>query len=269
MIPSISNKQIKLLQCNKCGFIFTSPQIKPIALSEIYNKEASYFKSYSNTTSTAHHNRQKTFVLEIKKIKHLAPGKKILDVGCNGGFFLNQLDDKWDKTGVEIDPEAANSAKKLLGRKAMIINSELNQAGLADNSFDCIVIRGTIEHVPNPSKTLKTIFKLLKPNGIVAINTQNIDSFAAKLYRLNFRLLDPIHHIWNFSPKTISRLCEITGLKVEDIDFNYFNTPYFNIKDILYIFIDWIKSSVFGIKPSRVSPSFYGNIMDVYARKPA
>lgn len=268
-IPSISNKRIELLQCNQCGFIFTSPQIKPTALSKIYNKEASYFKSYSDISSAAHLNRQKTFILEIEKITQLTPGKKILDVGCNGGFFLNQLDDKWNKTGVEIDPEAARSAKKLLGKKATIINCELEQAGLTNNSFDCIVIRGTIEHVPNPTKTLKTIFELLKPNGIAAINTQNIDSFAAKLYRQNFRLLDPIHHIWNFSPKTISQLCEKAGLNVEDVAFNYFNTPYFSIKDLVNILTDWTKSSLFGIKPSRVSPSFYGNIMDIYARKPA
>jgi len=267
-IPKISDKIIKLKRCSNCGFVFASPQIKPISLSKIYNREASYFESYSDTKSLAHLKRQSTFDLEVAKINSLSAGGNILDVGCNGGYFLNKLGDIWKKTGVEIDPDAAKSAEKLLRGKAKIINSELEKANLKENFFDCVVIRGTIEHVPDPERTLKTIFKLLKPNGIVAINTQNIDSFAAKLYRQNFRLLDPIHHIWNFSPSTISLLCHNIGFNIEKVNFNYFNTPYFRIIDLITVLTDWITFWLFSVRPNRVSPPFYGNIMDIYARKP-
>jgi 2-polyprenyl-3-methyl-5-hydroxy-6-metoxy-1,4-benzoquinol methylase len=46
-------------------------------------------------------------------IEHFINDGKILDVGCNGGFFLEALSTKFEKHGIEIDPEAVAYAKKL------------------------------------------------------------------------------------------------------------------------------------------------------------
>lgn len=263
----ILNLTVTLKKCGQCGFIFASPKVKAQKLGSVYGQEASYFTSYHKTASLAHLNRQKTFALEIRRISRLAQGKNILDVGCGGGFFLNELGPKWKRTGIEIDPYAVKFAEKLLGKNVPIIPAGLEQARLPVNSFDVIVIRGTIEHVQNPRQTLKTIHSLLKPGGLAAINTPNIGSFAASLYRQNFRLIDPIHHIWYFSPKTISLLLEEIGFNVKKIDFNYFNTPYFYPNDLITISLDWLKFLLAGKRPKTVSPPFYGNIMDVYATK--
>jgi SAM-dependent methyltransferase len=258
---------IDLIKCDHCHFIFTSPRVKTQKLKEIYGQSASYFTSYDDTASPAHLNRRKTFTVEIIRISKLAKGKSILDIGCGGGFFLDELGPKWKRVGVEIDPGAVKFARKLLGKNVPIIHANLENADLPSNSFDVIIIRGTIEHVPNPRQTLKTILSLLKPDGLVAINTPNIDSFAAKIYRQNFRLVDPIHHIWYFSPSTITRLLNEVGFTPPTIDFNYFNTPYFRFSDISAVGFNWLKFLLVGKRPETVSPPFYGNIMDVYARK--
>lgn len=263
----ILNFPINLIKCGQCDFVFTSPKIKTEKLKSIYDQNASYFTSYDDTASVAHLNRQKTFAVEIRRISHLTQGKNILDIGCGGGFFLDRLGKNWNKTGVEIDPQAAAFAKKLLRKSVKIVNSSLEKSRLPKSSFDVIVIRGTIEHVPNPRQTLKTVHSLLKPGGLIAINTPNIGSFAANLYRQNFRLADPIHHIWYFSPLTITRLLQETGFIVKKIDFNYFNTPYFYPNDLINISLDWLKFLFTGKRPETVSPPFYGNIMDVYAAK--
>ena len=51
-------------------------------------------------------------VPELQNTILLKLGKKILDVGCGGGFFLASLNNSWDKYGTEINPVAAKFAKE-------------------------------------------------------------------------------------------------------------------------------------------------------------
>lgn len=261
------NLSILLLQCLNCKFVFTSPRVPNSQLEKIYDQETKYFTTYANTKSLAHQHRKQTFMIEIQRISKLARGNKLLDVGCGGGYFLDELGPSWKRIGVEIDPLAAKAAKKLLGSKVSIIHASLENSRLPKNSLDVVVIRGTIEHVPSPRQTLQTIHSLLKPSGLIAINTPNINSIAAKLYRSNYRLADPIHHIWYFSPSTINRLLKEVGFTLVAVDFNYFNTPYFQFKDLAAVSQEWLKYQITGKRPRSVSPPFFGNIMDVYARK--
>ena len=259
---------ISLKQCNNCTFIFTSPQFLPVALAKTYISNASYFDNYNDLTRKAANDRRKTFLVEIKMLEKLKPGGKILDVGCGGGFFLNELASSWHKTGVDIDPNATRYARTMLGKKAKIYCNEFKKIKFPKNTFDTIVIRGTVEHVPNPRSLLKEAIRVLKPGGILAIGAPNIDNLCANLYKRNYRVLDPIHHIWNFSPTTLGLLLNQVGFEVKEIVFNYFNTPYFNPVHLLIVAQDWFVLHLFGKNPQRVSPPFYGNIMDVYSQKP-
>ena len=135
-------------------------------------------------------------------------------------------------------------------------------------SFDTIILRGTLEHLHDPKKILNQLHRLLKPNGTLAIiATPNIASICASLYRGNFRFVDPLHHIWYFSPSTLTSLLLQTKFTVVDIKYNYFNTAYFHLSQLWEITRDWLTFLLTGRRPTHTSPPFYGNLMDVYARK--
>ncbi|MBA7620042.1 hypothetical protein ES703_27384 [subsurface metagenome] len=135
-----------------------------------------------------------------------------------------------------------------------------------NKKFDVIKIRGVIEHLPDPKNELYEIYRILSKRGLLAINTLNAGSICGKIYREKFRMVNPLHHIYYFSRKTLSDMLQEVGFKICKISYHYFDTPYASWKNPLKILFDVISLRVFK-KLYTVSPPFYGSIMDVYATK--
>lgn len=260
-------KPITLKRCQNCNFVFATPQLTSNSLSYIYQKNGSYFSHYRDDNSPAIKALRKSHQIEITQLEKFKSRGKIIDIGCSGGLYLSLLGAQWKLTGLEIDQKALASARKRLRKNTSLINSQLEEAKLPLNHFDVVVMRGVIEHVPNPRYFLKKAQQILKQGGVLYINTPNVESICAHLYKKSFRLIDPIHHIWYFSPNTINKLLEDYGFQIAAIYYNYFNTPYFHAKDLFTIFKDIFLYKITGKRAKHASPPFYGNFMDIYAYK--
>ena len=61
--------------------------------------------------------RSEQYILDTNLIEpYLTVGDKILDVGCNGGFFLDTFGSDYDRWGTELDHKAVGFAKKKFPR---------------------------------------------------------------------------------------------------------------------------------------------------------
>lgn len=269
--PIVRNKKLSehkfnLVKCKQCGFVYVNPRLPEKKLSDLYQQE--YFSFYSDNASEECKRRQETFKVEIAELekitKKLRLGKKILDVGCGGGFFLASLNDSWEKYGTEINPVAAKFGKDKFGIN--VFQGKLKDANFPDEVFDVVKMRGTIEHLPDPLSELYQVYRILRKGGLLTINTPNIGSICGKVYREKFRMVCPTHHIYYFSTKTLSRMLKKVGFKVRKISYHYFDTPYANWRDVFKIFLDIAGLRIFR-KPDAVSPAFYGNVVDIYVTK--
>lgn len=95
---------------------------------------------------------------------------KVLEVGCAEGGFLELLAKMgMDVCGLELSPKRVAISKQknpaLDVRVGDITNSAIVQQ--LNSSFDLIVFRDVIEHIPNRTATFENIIKLLKPEGCV------------------------------------------------------------------------------------------------------
>lgn len=269
--PIVRNKELaehkfNLVKCKQCGLIYVNPRLPDNKLSDLYQQE--YYSSYSDDASEESKRREKTFKVEITELekvtKKLGLGKKILDVGCGGGFFLDSLDDSWEKHGSEINPVAAKSGKDKFGIN--IFQGKLKDANFPDETFDVVKMRGIIEHLPDPLSELYQVHRILRKGGLLTINTPNIGSICGKIYGEKFRMVCPTHHIYYFSTKTLSLMLKKAGFKVCKISYHYFDTPYASWKDVFKIFSDIAGLRILR-KPYVVSPAFYGNVVDIYVTK--
>ena len=191
------------------------------------------------------------YVNSLKFKKSYKP--KLLDLGCGTGFVTSAIKNKYEKYGQEVGKESYNFAKKYFDHMYL---GKLKSNTYDENYFDVILFLHVIEHVPNPIEILQIIRKILKPNGKVLIATPNFGSACSIRYKNNFRMLHDKTHISLFSDLKLFELLNDIGMTVENVDYPYFDTKYFNKEEILKIF-----------KKNIISPAFYGNIMTVYATK--
>ena len=75
------------------------------------------------------------------------------------------------------------------------------------------------------------------------LETPNFDSAAFRLFKDRFRLLHDPTHISLFTNESMVRALNHNGFKIELIDYPYFNTKYFNKKNLLKMLDHKKKSS--------------------------
>ena len=198
---------------------------------------------------------------EISFLKKKYKNKKIriLDLGSGFGFFLKSLPRNWDKCGVELSNLASKDSKKWstiynFNVEKIFSSSERDKLG----KFDVVFSYHVIEHLKYPENFLINVQNVLKKNGLFLIGTPNFDSGCAKFFKNKYRFFKDPTHISFFSEISLFRMLDTYGFQILKIDFPYFETSHFNIKNL---------KKLFNKKREKVSPSFYGNIMTFYCKK--
>ncbi|MBI3627953.1 MAG: methyltransferase domain-containing protein [Candidatus Sungbacteria bacterium] len=103
------------------------------------------------------------------------PGQRLLDAGCGQGITAVYLAKKYGcfVTGVTVVPyeveEANTLARKFdVSSKIKIALADYAQVTFPDNSFDGVYSQESLVHAMDIEKTLKELYRVLKPNGRVA-----------------------------------------------------------------------------------------------------
>lgn len=105
----------------------------------------------------------------------LQDGMAILDCGCGPGRLLELVANEFQQlslTGLEVDPilvEACRDRFSNTRHEVEIHQGSAEDPGLPAASFDLIVMRLVLEHVPDPVAALKSLSGLLKPDGQIVI----------------------------------------------------------------------------------------------------
>lgn len=156
-------------------------------------------------------------VLDIQFRWLLKPiaGQRLLDVGCgNGEFLVKARDAGWDVVGVDPDPNAVATAQE---QGLDVYTGFVNVLDGGIDPFDIITLSQVIEHIHEPMELLSSVHEMLKPNGILYIDTPNIQSLGARLFGINWRGIESPRHLVLFSITGLILLLERCGFT--DIQF--------------------------------------------------
>jgi len=234
-------------RCISCGLIWMQPSFNEKGLNLYYSN---YIGKRRINNQEKMQQRQEQYKLDVDFIQKYISHGVMLDIGCNGGFFLNSFSNDFDKNGIEIDKSAVNFANEnfdKLSGKVHCVNLQ-DYYSTAKEGYDLIAMRGVIEHVTDPVKDIEMVSNLLNPEGIFAVSaTPNADAVSVDLYRDNWALFHPIQHLWHFSPKTLSLICRKYGLELIACDFPYLDTPYENAYEDIKAVAERIKKIILKI----------------------
>lgn len=156
----------------------------------IYNEPFDGLSYYPTTGEIYHTNRSKAkfhkFYLEALAGRS---SPRILDIGCFIGtelFMLPKPNTKAAYWGIDISPSTINYARSLArqrGEKEIIFqvgdgNRTLN---FPDKYFDIIYALELVEHINDPAKFIKEVYRILRDDGVFIISTPNAGTFLNKI----------------------------------------------------------------------------------------
>lgn len=243
------------IECSKCGCLQISQiptdmeKYYPLNYYSFEHSECSMFRKIKNNIGKQRDRYALTghgiVGLALQKIfppNHLdflvranvMTNLKILDVGCGSGNLLKALGDIGFNKLHGIDPYLKEDIKYDNGVKIQRKNiHELN------DEFDIIMFNHSFEHISDPSKTLKTVSRLLSKNGTCIIRIPTVSSFAWKKYNVNWVQLDAPRHFFLYSLESIKLLASKSKLILNDFfydstDFQFWGSEQY-LQDISLI----------------------------------
>lgn len=124
-----------------------------------------------NPRLASYANKQVRF---LRGLISLENQKKLLDLGCGAGNFLESLKDtEIDLWGIDISKKATDLAKARVKRSGQIICKNAQNLPFDDCEFDCLTAWGTVEHFPDTLLILEEIKRVVKKDAIVFIMVPN------------------------------------------------------------------------------------------------
>ncbi len=209
-----------IVRCLSCRLIYVNPRLKNPEMiywgdSDKYSEEARLIFE-----GKGKHHRDPNYMNDLKLISKYKPSGNFLDVGTNMGFFLRKAKGfGWNLFGVEPSPPLSEMARRYFGLN--VKTAFLEKAGFEEDSFDVISMTDVFEHLPHPSRTLKEVHRILKPDGVLFIKVPNglfnlLKFHLARMTRRlkNYDIFDSYEHVVHYSDKTLRRMLKKYGFKI-------------------------------------------------------
>ena len=154
----------------------------------------------------------------------VAPGSRVLDLGCAGGELLDSLITTRDcrGTGVEIDPDAVLRAVR---RGVPLIELDIDHqlSEFADDSYDVVILSQTLQAVHHPDEVLAEMARIGRRCIVSVPNFGLWKIRLSLLLRGRMPRSGDLPHTWYETPNIhLSTLADVEdlladrGLVVED-----------------------------------------------------
>ena len=261
----ITREKFQIYSCDKCGLRFTNPRPNDDQLAGYY--DSSEYISHSNESASLVDGLYKiarTFTLRRKRklIEKLSLNKRLLDVGCGTGHFIDYCQQHgWQVNGVEPNDIARTQAED---KTKIIIQHNLSE--IVDASYEVITLWHVLEHLPDLEQTMNQLKSLLAPGGVLIIAVPNFDAYEATVFDEYWAAYDVPRHLWHFSKKSMAQLSKKHGLKIVrtypmKLDSFYIsllsNKNKNNSNKYISSFITGLLSNIYALKSKNYSSLIY------------
>jgi len=244
-----------MLDCTTCGFIHLDPIPSPAVLKEFYARQ--YYQSFKpNYIQEDEKERQFleiSFDEQIDNLERLTSGRKILEIGCGSGMFLELAAKRgWRCQGVEPSFLAVEVAR---AKGIDVYHGMFEEFCAADKgTFDVIYMKNVLQHHPDPQALLEVCSSRLSDKGVLFIQVSNnfewMQNMGVALVKGRKTWISIPDHISYFNWDSLSGLLHLTGLKPVK------RTTTFPIYGCLLFGINFIADKKAGAKANQIRVSF-------------
>ncbi len=102
-------------------------------------------------------------------------GARLLEVGSGLGHLVAQLENSFETYGMDLNYWAVNKSKEII-QNSQLQTASAQELPFADSSFNVVIIKHIVEHLPDPQKAIQEIGRVTQKGGTLILATPNIDS---------------------------------------------------------------------------------------------
>lgn len=218
-----------MVQCDQCGLVYTNPRLTRKKIHALY--DADYFQGHGFDTSVdyvkeaAEHAGTERFTLDdwdcecisalLSKQGRSPAGADLIEIGCGTGVWLDKAKKHGFRChGLELSEYAAGFVRRT---GIPVETTSIEDSTHSDGSFDVVVMREVIEHLPRPIESLRTVYRWLKPGGVLFMATGNYDCLERRLKGSGWPYFMPEGHLTLFSNKTLTAYLEKVGFSYVNV----------------------------------------------------
>jgi SAM-dependent methyltransferase len=202
-------RSIRFVVCQHCGLGYANPQLEGPEVKRLYTdyyRESGIGAGHLRFKEGQSHERIKWL---MQHCGNNTPGRA-LEVGCSEGILLRQLRDDhgWVVSGIE---PCSPYARHGIERFNLNISIGFFPEACRETHFDLILCIHVIEHIADPTRFLREMASVMKPNGHILLETPN-------LWKPNFRRISAnlfaAPHLVIFSPRSMRFFLNQAGFEV-------------------------------------------------------
>jgi SAM-dependent methyltransferase len=209
----IDTKGFRYLRCGSCG----SGRLHPLpeqAASEYYSDE--YFTGnrvggYANYDADAANHARNARARLDRVAAHTSPGdQRLIDVGCASGYVLDDAARRgWRPTGVDVSAWARQQSSA----KGHTTFATIGEA-VSASPPTIVTFFQVLEHMAEARASLAEAAGALQPGGLLAIESWDVDSRAARMFGGRWQQLSPPSVIHLFTKRGLGEMLHQHGLDV-------------------------------------------------------
>lgn len=190
--------------CPRCGLYQNGP-LHDMSMYELECYHACY----------QHHESRKlmTAAVRLNRVASCIPSRRqlvrFLDIGCGMGTTLKAGAARgWDVVGVDVSKRAVEHCR---GQGLTAQATDGYSLPFPDGHFDAATAWSVVEHVPDIRAALAEWHRVLRPGGVLALDTSNAKCLKARLRGARYRSFWAVGHTYTFTPTNLGMFLARAG----------------------------------------------------------
>lgn len=210
-------KPTRYVRCQTCSTVYASPRT-PWAVRYAWLDQAFGF---GQTALQNEASRRPALEREAGLLQQRISRGRLLDIGCDTGMLFEWFcSPEWERHGVEVSPSAAAHAAHTY--QAQVFSGTVTEAKYPNTYFDLVTMIDMLYYVDNPAQDLREVARILKPDGLLAIEltgqayqlTRSRGLLSLAIDRRWTRLQTDSAYLYWFSPLGLEKLLIQNGFEV-------------------------------------------------------
>lgn len=227
--PFLKPTPYVFVECEDCGFRYMDPIIDPETTSIL--TEGISQQRQTVIKDPQWEKRHQKMTQQVREILAIKQEGSFLDIGCGLGRHMRLLPPSFSRVeGIELDKVSLAYCREA---GLNVYGEPLEKLHLPANTYDAVLMNQVIEHLVDPRAVCAEIFRILRPGGILYIDTPNFSSLSMALFKERCSVVGGSSHISLFGVGTA--LVMLRSLGFSELQARTYQTDLFPLDVLAYV----------------------------------